>query len=163
MIFTIALYLPPMTKQIETVKKVRALLLEGIKDLTTEQLNKIPAGFNNNIIWNLGHLIAAQQGICYKRTGATPLISDDFWERFKPGSKPEVTVEAAEIENIKSLFLRSIDQLEIDCDTPVFNSYTAVTTRYGIELASIDDGINFLPFHEGLHLGTIMAIKRLVL
>src|SRR5438445_7426651 len=108
-----------MTKQIETVKKVRTFLLEGIKDLTVEQLNKIPAGFNNNIIWNLGHMIAAQQGICYKRAGATPLISDDFWDRFRSGSKPMGTVETAEIENIKSLFLSSIDRLEINCDTPV--------------------------------------------
>lgn len=152
-----------MTEQIETVKKVRALLLEGINGLTVEQLNKIPAGFNNNIIWNLGHMIAAQQGICYKRAGATPLISDDFWEKFKPGSKPEVTGEAEEIENIKSLFLSSIDQLEIDYDTLVLNNYTAVTTRYGVELASIDDGINFLPFHDGLHSDTIMAIKRLAI
>jgi hypothetical protein len=152
-----------MTKQIEIVKKVRASLLEGIKDLTTEQLNKIPAGFNNNIIWNLGHLIAVQQGICYKRAGATTPISVDFWEKFKPGSKPEATAEATEIENIKSLFLSSIDQLEIDYNTPVFDNYTAWTTRSGIELARIDDGINFLPFHEGLHSGTVMAIKRLVL
>ncbi|HWD90430.1 MAG TPA: DinB family protein [Mucilaginibacter sp.] len=43
-----------MNPQIDTLKKVRAVLLEGIKDLTTEQLNKIPQGYNNNIIWNLG-------------------------------------------------------------------------------------------------------------
>lgn len=151
-----------MIKQIETVKKTRVFLLEGIKDLTVAQLNKIPAGFNNNIIWNLGHMIAAQQGICYKRAGATPLISDDFWDRFRSGSKPEGTVEAAEIENIKSLFLSSIDRLEIDCDTPVFDNYTAWTTRYGVELASINDAISFVPFHEGLHLGTIIALKKLV-
>jgi hypothetical protein len=151
-----------MTKQIETVKKVRTFLLEGIRELTAGQLNKIPAGFNNNIIWNLGHLIAAQQGICYKRAGATPLISNDFWERFRTGSKPGETIDAVEIEDIKSLFLSSIDQLEIDFHTPVFVNYTAWTTRYGVEIADINDAISFLPFHEGLHLGTIMAMKRLV-
>lgn len=151
-----------MNKQIESLKKARALLLEGINDLTIEQLSQIPAGFNNNIVWNLGHMIAAQQGICYKRAGATPVISDDFWEKFKPGSKPEGTAEAAEIENIKNLFLSSIDQLEIDCNTHVFDNYTTWTTSYRVEIANINDAISFLPFHEGLHSGIIMALTRLM-
>jgi hypothetical protein len=151
-----------MIKQIEIVRKIRGFLLEGIKDLSPGLLNKIPAGFNNNIIWNLGHLIAAQQGICYKRAGAPLLINDDFWERFRSGSKPEGTVEAAEIENIKSLFLSSIDQLAIDSETPVFNNYTAWTPRYGVEIATIKDAISFLPFHEGLHSGIILTMKKLV-
>jgi len=151
-----------MTRQIEIIKKVRIFLLEGIKDLTTAQLNQIPAGFNNNIIWNLGHMIAAQQGICYKRAGARPVISDEFWECYRTGSKPAGTVEAAEVEQIKSLFLSSIDQLAIDIDTTVFDNYTSWTTRYGVEIANIQDAIGFVPFHEGLHQGTILAMKKLV-
>jgi hypothetical protein len=152
-----------MTKQIETVKKSRVLLLEGVKDLTVEQLNKIPSGFNNNIIWNLGHIIAVQQGMCYKKAGATPLISDDFWERFRPGSRPEGTIGASEIENIKRMFLSSIDQLEIDYGTPIFDNYTAWTNRFSTKIASINDAISFIPFHEELHSGVIMAIKRSVI
>lgn len=151
-----------MNRQIDTVKKIRAFLLEGIKDLTNGQLNQIPAGFNNNIIWNLGHMIAAQQGICYRRAGATPLISEEFWERFRTGSKPAGTVDSPEIEEIKSLFLSSIDQLAIDADTSVFDNYTAWNTRYNVEIRNIKDAISFLPFHEGLHLGTILAMKKLV-
>jgi hypothetical protein len=151
-----------MIKQIETVKKIRVFLLDGLKDLTTGQLNQIPAGFNNNIIWNLGHMIAAQQGICYRRAGATMRIGDDFWERFRTGSKPAGTVEATEIENIKTLFLSTIDQLVIDYDGSVFENYTSWTTRYGVEIANIKDAISFVPFHEGLHLGTIMTMKKLV-
>jgi hypothetical protein len=151
-----------MTRQIANIKKIRNFLLEGIKDLTSEQLNKIPAGFNNNIIWNLGHMIAAQQGICYRRAGATPRISDEFWERFRTGSKPDGAVEAAEIENIKTLFLSTIDQLETDVKTPVFDNYTSWNTRYNVEISSINDAVGFVPFHEGLHLGTIMSLKKLV-
>ena len=52
-----------MNDQIETIRKTRSFLLDYIKELNIEQLNKIPAGFNNNIAWNLGHLVAAQQGV----------------------------------------------------------------------------------------------------
>ena len=63
-----------MTKQIEIIRKTRAYLLESLKDLSTEQFNQIPGGFNNNIIWNLGHMIATQQGICYIRAGITQTV-----------------------------------------------------------------------------------------
>ena len=65
-----------MTKQIEIIKKTRVSLLELVKDLSTEQLNKIPDGFNNNIIWNLAHMIAAQQGVCYVRAGLAPVVGE---------------------------------------------------------------------------------------
>lgn len=151
-----------MKKQIDTIKKVRTFLLEGIKDLTTEQLNRIPEGFNNNIIWNLGHLVAAQQGICYKRAGVKPLITDEFWENYRSGSKPQGPVSEAEIENIKTLFLITLDELEMDYDKNLFTNYTTWTARYGTEMTNIDDAIAFIPFHEGLHSGVIMALKRLV-
>jgi hypothetical protein len=67
-----------------------------------------------------------------------------------------------EITQIKELLLTTLDKFEIDYDKKIFGNYTAWSTRYGIELASIDDSIKFLPFHEGLHAGTILAIKRLV-
>jgi hypothetical protein len=47
----------------------RQLLLDQIAGLTTEELNQIPRGLNNNIIWNLAHLISGQQGIFYARAG----------------------------------------------------------------------------------------------
>ena len=44
----------------------RNLYLEFFDKYTLEQLNKIPAGFSNNLIWNIGHIIVAQQGLIYK-------------------------------------------------------------------------------------------------
>lgn len=151
-----------MTKQIEIIRKTRAFLLKNLENLTTEQYNKIPEGFNNNIIWNLGHMIAAQQGVCYIRAGLTPHVSEEFINRYKSGSKPEGNLDATEIEQIKNLLFSTLDQLEEDYKNNIFGSYTAWTTRYDVELASIDDALNFIPFHEGLHSGCIGALKKLV-
>ncbi len=152
-----------MTSQIAAIRETRSFLLEQLKDLTTEQFNRTAEGFNNNIIWNLGHMIAVQQGICYKRAGLPTLISDDFWQRFKSGSKPKGIISDDEIVSIKQLLIITLDQLETDYNKQVFGNYTTWVTRNGVELASIDDGIKFLSFHEGLHSGVIMAIKRLVI
>src|ERR1700712_2860570 len=100
-----------MTKQIEIIRKTRSFLLENLKDLTTEQFNKIPEGFNNNIIWNLGHMIAAQQGVCYIRAGIAPVIGQDFIDTYKSGSKPGEPVDATAIEDIKNLLFSTIGQL----------------------------------------------------
>ncbi|HEX9503499.1 MAG TPA: DinB family protein [Patescibacteria group bacterium] len=152
-----------MTSQIAAIRETRSFLLEQLKDLTTEQFNRTAEGFNNNIIWNLGHMIAVQQGICYKRAGLPTLISDDFWQRFKSGSKPKGIISDDEIVSIKQLLIITLDQLETDYNKQVFGNYTTWVTRNGVELVSIDDGIKFLSFHEGLHSGVIMAIKRLVI
>ncbi len=48
-----------MNKDIDYIKKARYYLLDGIKDLSADQLNQIPEGFNNNILWNLAHMVAA--------------------------------------------------------------------------------------------------------
>lgn len=151
-----------MTKQIEIIRKTRTFLLKNLEDLTSEQYNKIPEGFNNNIIWNLGHMIAAQQGVCYLRAGLAPRVAEDIISSFKSSTKPERPFSQAEIENIKSLLFSTLDQLEEDYNNHVFSGYTAWSTRYDVELASIDDALDFLPFHEGLHSGCITALKRLV-
>ena len=156
------LYLRIMTKQIEIIRKTRSFLLNQLKDLTTEQYNKIPEGFNNNIIWNLGHMIAAQQGVCYIRAGLTPRLGEDFINSYKSGTKPEKALSEAEIEEIKSLLFSTLNQLEEDYNNNVFREYPAWATRYGVELASIDEAINFIQFHEGIHSGCTTALKKLV-
>jgi hypothetical protein len=151
-----------MTKAIEIIAAPRTKIAEILTQLSLEQLNTVPAGFNNNIIWNAGHMIAAQQGICYKRAGLNILIDEAFFETFKPGTKPERFFDAAEVDNIVSLLSSTLTQLEADLQTGMFTSYPTWTTRYGAELTSISDAVSFLPFHEGLHIGTILAMRRLV-
>jgi hypothetical protein len=151
-----------MNEKIGMIRKTRVFLLEGIKDLTNEQLNTVPPGFNNNIVWNLGHLVAAQQGICYSRAGLKTWVPEDFFNSYRPGSKPEGKVNEEEIKKIKELFFTSLDILEQDYEKGLWTSYPAWSTRYGIELNSIDKAIEFLHFHEGLHSGYIFTMKRIV-
>lgn len=151
-----------MTKAIETIKQPRIKILEELQSFSLDQLNEIPAGFNNNIIWNLGHMIAAQQGICYARSGVDKLVSDEFFMAYKPGSKPEKFIDQAGYETIKKLLFSTLDQMETDLENNLFVNYTPVMTRYNVELTNIQDAIEFLPFHEGLHIGYIMSLRKVV-
>ena len=151
-----------MHQQIEKVKATRTFLLTLIEDLTIEQLNQIPEGFNNNIIWNLAHLTAAQQGICYKRSGLQLIVQDKYVSPYLPGTKPEGFVDSKDVETIKILLFSSLDEFESDYKKGFFTTYTPFVTRYGVAIDNIDDAANFLSYHEGLHTGVIMAIKKLV-
>ena len=74
----------------------------GRKLLTTEQLNKIPEGYNNNIIWNLAHLIYAQQSICYVGAGQTIIVTDQNFPPYWP-TQAGAFLDKQELERIKSL------------------------------------------------------------
>jgi len=151
-----------MDIRIEILRKTRANFLNVIADLTIEQLNEIPPGFNNNIIWNLGHLLATQQSLCYLKAGLKMTIDDHYFLNYKPETKPNGFVESNEVENIKALFISVVGHLESDYNKNVFASYPPWTNRYGIEITNIDDALAFVLFHEGIHLGYVMALKRLL-
>ncbi|RFZ90332.1 DinB family protein [Mucilaginibacter conchicola] len=148
--------------QLEIMRKPRITILKTLEEFTLDQLNTIPAGFNNNIIWNLGHMVAAQQGVCYKRAGLDTRVDEAFFNRYKSESKPEGPADEQEYELIKTLFMTSLDQLGEDYKAGIFGNYTTWTTRYGFSMSTIDDALAFLPFHEGLHIGYIMAMRKLV-
>ena len=147
---------------INNIILTRKFILSICEPLTEEQLNTTPNGFNNNIIWNLGHLIAAQQGICYIRSGLNPVVDESITEYFKSGSKPNKIFNNNEIESIKKTFTASLEQLKNDIEKNLFVNYEPLQTRYGVTISNITEAIQFLPFHEGLHAGTINAMKRLV-
>jgi hypothetical protein len=151
-----------MSQQIEIIRKPRLSILSQIESLSLDELNTIPHGFNNNILWNLGHMVAAQSGIWYKRAGLPLPIDETFFETFKPGTKPERVYTAADLNQIKALLMSTLDTIQADLQTNMFNNYTPWTTRYGAGINSIADAVAFLPFHEGLHIGAIIALRKLV-
>src|SRR5476651_2655623 len=112
-----------MTKAIEAIKQPRVKILEILKEFSLDQLNEVPTGFNNNILWNLGHMVAAQQGICYTRTGLPRIIDDEFFMAYKPDTKPEKYIDAAEFEKIKTVLFSTLEQLEADLKTDMFANY----------------------------------------
>ncbi len=151
-----------MEKEFETIRKTRNFLRGLIDNLTTQQLNKIPEGFNNNIVWNFVHIVAAQEGVCYRRGGLPLNISDALFEKYKPGSKPAGFVNEDELNEAKSLMNTTVDKLEEDYKAGRFSSYSSWVSRYGVEIKSIEDAVSFISFHDGLHIGYIMALRHCV-
>lgn len=149
-----------MLKSLDILKITRQNLLKISSSLNVDQLNQIPENLNNNLIWNLGHVVVTQQLLCYKLSGLPCLVSDDMIERYRKGSRPGERVGEAEIEQIKSLMFSLIDRTKEDVKADLFKSYKTYTTSYNLTLESIDDALEFNNIHEGMHLGYCIALKK---
>ncbi|WP_047549721.1 DinB family protein [Psychroserpens sp. Hel_I_66] len=140
--------------------KNRAVLKSFIESYTLEELNKIPKGFNNNIIWNIAHTIAVQQSLVYKLSGLPPVISEEMINTFKKGTKPERDLSQAEVDEIKGLLFSTIEKTKEDYDAKIFTSFHTYTVTTKNTLTNVLEAIEFNNFHEGIHLGYILALKK---
>ena len=143
-------------------KTNRKLHLDFFDKYNLEQLNLTPPKFSNNIIWNIGHIVAAQQSLIYKSSNLPMNISDDFFDRYKPGTRPGEPVLQNEVEEIKSLLISMIDQTEADLANGKFVTFNERTTITGFHLGSLHDALVFNNYHEALHLGYMKSIARFV-
>ena len=134
-----------------------------IESLTTEQLNKIPDRFSNNIIWNFGHNIVTQQLLCYKLAGKEPYMNEEIINEFRKGSKPTRLVSEEEITIFKKMAIELVSKTESDLKSGINWNYNSYTTSYNVTLNSIEEAIKFNNVHEGLHFGYAMAMKKLVI
>jgi len=144
------------------LRQIRNNALKAMEGLSTDQLNKIPNGFNNNIIWNAAHMLITQQLLINKLSGVAPYASPEEIQAYKKGSKPERTVSSEEIADIKSRLLSSVDKFEEDMQANKYKNYNEYTTSFGVTLKSAEDAMEFNNIHEGLHYGSILALKKLV-
>ena len=149
--------------QVFTVTETsRNMISKFFENYTVEQLNKIPEGFSNNLIWNIAHIIVTQQLLVYKFSGLPMMVSDELIEKYKKGTKPEQDVTPAEIDEIKSLLFSTIQKTKEDYNNGVFLNYTEYPTSTGFVLQSAAGAMTFNNFHEGIHMGVMMSIRKFI-
>jgi len=153
-----------MDQIFEFIINSRMAFIKLIDGLTIEQLNKIPDGYNNNIIWNFGHIVVSTQTLCYFRTGIWPDASAvKFNEFYKKDTKPTYTVTQAEVEELKALMLDSIESIKADYANGTFAHITPfLTATYGVQLNSIEEVLITTIGHDNVHFGYAAALKKKV-
>ena len=140
----------------------RRLLLNFFDGYTLEQLNKIPEGFNNNLIWNLGHIVVVQQLLVYRGSNQPMAVSMEMVNKYKPGSKPTEPVTQEDVNQIKELMESLVAKTEEDYKNGIFTTYNEFTTSTGFHLASVQDALEFNNYHEGMHLGYMMSMRKFI-
>ncbi|MCB9261148.1 MAG: DinB family protein [Flavobacteriales bacterium] len=146
----------------EILRETRKNIVKVVEGLSIEQLNEIPTGYNNNMMWNLGHILCTQQALNYRLTNQPMNIEIGYIEKFKKGTQAAVYVQSDFDYFLNHLF-ELVDILETDYSEGKFKEFMPYETSYGIKLNNIEEAIEFAAIHEALHLGYIMAQKRAIL
>lgn len=151
-----------MQDTFEVNRTTRKWVNQFLENHTLEQLNKIPEGFSNNLIWNIGHIVVTQQLLVYKLSGLPIVVSDEMVEKYRKGTKPEQDASQEEVDVIKSLLFKTVEQAEADYKNGVFVNYQEYPTSTGFVLQSVKGAIEFNNMHEGVHIGIMMNIKKFI-
>ena len=148
---------------LEVLTNTRKFFNKFLENMSLNDLNKIPTGFNNNIIWNIGHVLVTQQLLAYKLSGLPMMVSESLISKYMKDTKPEGDVSQTEVDEIKELLFATIEKTKADYNNNAFNNFNTYTvSTTGNTLTNIDESFEFILFHEGMHLGYIMALSRAV-
>ncbi|RBA28990.1 DinB family protein [Flavobacterium tibetense] len=138
----------------------RGLYQTFLDNYSLEQLNTIPEGMSNNLIWNIGHIIVSQQKLVYALSGLPMHISDSLFEKYQNGSRPNGKTSQIEVDEIKKLLSEMVKKTKVDFESGVFKEFHPYQTKTGFYLGTLKEAMEFNNYHEGIHLGIMMTIKK---
>lgn len=142
---------------------IRQKFLTIVNSLSVDQLNVIPEKFSNNIAWHLGHLAVSTESLCYTRTGIEPDRKIQGFDHYKNGSRPEGYINLEEIEYYKDKLIKSLEDIDKDYQNQKFEHIKSFATlTFGIEMHTIEEVFQFCTYHDLLHYGNVLAMKKLV-
>lgn len=151
-----------MKKHLSILAHNRAIYSRFLKSFSLAQLNTIPEGFNNNIIWNVAHALVTQQSIMYSLSGLMPLVPKEWIDSYRKGTKPEGDVSQEFVDQVYDALTTTMEQLQKDLEADAFKNYTPYTTSTKMELDSLETAFPFVLFHDGVHIGSVLALAKLV-
>jgi len=143
--------------------KNRAILYKFLTDFSLDQLNVVPKGYRNSIYWNIAHVVVTQQLLVYKLSGIPMLIETDMVDTYRKGTKTDRGATQQEVDYLKSVLFSTIEQTQKDYTLDLFKNYTQYTVSTKSTLTCAEEAIEFNNFHEGIHLGYILAMKNSII
>ncbi|MDZ7612353.1 MAG: DinB family protein [Flavobacteriaceae bacterium] len=150
-------------KIFETILFNRETMVSLLENYTEEQVNFIPKNFKNSLIWNIGHVLVTEQLLIYKLSGLPLKINENLVPLFAKGTKPDTMVDIKQIQMVKELLVSTVLTTRKDYHDHLFQKYQPYTTSTGIVLNNVEDALLFNCFHEGIHLGIILSLKKLAI
>ena len=129
-----------------------------------EALNTIPEGFSNNVIWNFGHVVAAQQSLCYRLSGLPyPTTQDEaLVAKYTRDTKPDGTVSEDDVQELIAWSHTTLAKLRDDHNAGIFKTYQSRTSPQGYVVNNIEDAVNFVSVHDAMHFGIARTMARLL-
>ncbi len=143
-------------RQLAGIRRAFEAVVSGV---APADLFRTPPGFANHVAWNAAHVVVTQQLLQYSLSGLDSHLPADLIDRYRKGTGPDDGDEAS-YRRAMDFLHRGPELLAEDYAAGRFESFSSYTTSAGIQLENIGDAIAFNNFHEGIHLGYILALKK---
>lgn len=145
----------------QLMNRTRQGLLKHLESLPADKRGVVPAGFNNNVHWQLGHIITVTDGLIHRFSGRSITLPEQFAGFFGPGTKPADWTEDPPawddlIQLLKDQPARLRETFEPVLEEPVAqkdNFASAVT---------VGDLFHLCNAHESSHTGMVNAMVRIL-
>ena len=142
------------------LEKQRGLITGALTDVTDGEWFAIPRGRRNNLAWNLAHIVTVQQVLSYGLSQMPLCVPEEYRKLYARDTSPEAWTSPPDVlvllEQLRTLPARTRE----DYDAGRFAGFQPYTTGTGIRMDSVEEAMAFNNFHEGIHLGIMMSIKR---
>ncbi|MEM1118077.1 MAG: DinB family protein [Bacteroidota bacterium] len=149
-------------RPLEQIRQTRRFLDTLTSRLGDDALVQVPDGFSNNVLWNVGHVVVTLELLTYGLAGLDLGVPASMVAAFRKGTSPADWDETPDPEAVRHYLHASPDRIEADLRDGRFEAFREYKTTPGVVLASVDDAISFDLYHEGLHLGAVLALRKLV-
>ncbi|WP_297764037.1 DinB family protein [uncultured Muriicola sp.] len=152
-----------MEKLFDITEKIHYNFNKILTTTPKEHLFSIPENFNNNIFWNISHVLVTQQLLVYKLSKLHTRLDWGLVKKYSKGTFPDKHVTEKEVQQVAEALLATPGWTKEDYENGIFKEYDTYTTSANVVLANVEDAIAFNIFHLGLHMGTVQAIHKKLL
>src|SRR5690606_35803308 len=128
--------------------------------LDADALLRIPEGRDDNILWNVGHLLCSFSRLTYVFSGYPLPIPEHYLGLFGKGTNARDWNTPPDADDVLRLFEEIPDRAETDYRQGKFVEYKPLQIVPGFAINSVPEAVAFHCFHEGLHLGKILTLKE---
>ncbi|MGA9289138.1 MAG: DinB family protein [Anaerobacillus sp.] len=140
----------------QQVNLVRKATLKVMDSVTEEQADQQPEGFNNTIRWNFGHIYVVQNALIAKYGGKSIETPSRYFQLFGPGTKPaDWQGDIPSLDELK----QKLEEHPVRLKEVLTGQLNDEAAEAFLSLPTVGEILNFTLYHEGVHTGTIKALK----
>lgn len=122
-----------------------------------------PKNFPNNILWNAGHIYAEAEVFLHDADDNYKIIRPDWQRLFVDGTRPsEWTETVPTMSEIVEALQEQAPRIESFFKDKLNNNASKIRDVNGLKLETVDAALQFVTWHEGIHIGDIKSIRTIV-
>ena|SRR5690625_1243627 len=122
-----------------------------------------PDNFPNTIRWNAGHIYAEAEGFLHDADNNYEVTRPDWMDLFLDGTRPsEWEGDVPSKEEIIEALKEQESRIETFFKGKYQNKASKVRDVNGMMLDTVDASLQFVTWHEGLHLGILKSLRLVV-